>query len=118
MKVCVPLAAAALLMSSAAAFAAGPAPATQPAAAPMSGVTKPATAAKPVKSHVAAVHHRAKPMVAEADATTALNLLEAQGYYDFTNFQRTGQNYTATVTQNGKTFQVTVDPRTRQITHG
>ena len=106
MKVSVPLAAAAALLVSSAAFAAGASPATAP------------NATKPVKPHAAAVHHHAKAMAGEADATTALNLLEAQGYYGFTNFQRTGQNYTATVTQNGKTFQVTVDPRTRQVTRG
>ena len=111
MKVCVPLAAAALLMSSAA-FAAGPTPATQPMSTPLSGT------AKPAKSHVAAIHHHAKPMAEAADMTTALNLLEAQGYYGFTDFQRAGRNYIATVTQNGKTFQVTVDPHTRQVTRG
>ena len=107
MNVFVSVAAATLLISSAA-FAAGLAP----AATPLSN------SAQPAKSHVAAAHRRAKPMVAEADATTALNLLEAQGYHGFTDFQRAGQNFTATVTQNGKTFQVTVDPRTRQITRG
>jgi len=111
MKVLVPVAAAAALLVSSAAFAAGP-------TSPTANAAKPTTPAKPAKSHVAAVHRRAEPMANEADATTALNLLEAQGYYGFTNFQRAGQNYTATVTQNGKTFQVTVDPRTRQVTHG
>ncbi|MGH7000215.1 MAG: PepSY domain-containing protein [Stellaceae bacterium] len=118
MNVYVPLVAVAALLMSSAAFAAGPAPAMQPTTRPLSNTAKPATAAKPAKSHVAAARHHAKPMVEEADATTALNLLEAQGYYGFTNFQRAGQNYTATVTQNGKTFQVTVDPRTRQVTRG
>lgn len=112
MNVSVPLTAVAALLVSSAAFAAGAAPATQPATAPLSNT------AKPAKSHVAVVHRHAKPMVEEADATTALNLLEAQGYYGFTDFQRAGQNYTATVTQNDKTFHVTVDPRTRQITRG
>ncbi|MDE1902464.1 MAG: PepSY domain-containing protein [Alphaproteobacteria bacterium] len=114
MKVSVPLAAVAALFVSSAAFAAGPAPAsaTQPAATP------PSSAVKPAKSHVAAIRHHAKPMADAADMTTALNLLEAQGYYGFTDFQRSGQNYTATVTQKGKTFQVTVDPRTRQVTRG
>ncbi len=109
MKVSVPLAAVAALLMSSAAFAAG---STQPAASP------PSNAANPAKPHVAAVHHRAKPTTEGTDMTTALNLLEAQGYYGFTNFQRSGQDYTATVTQNGKTFQVTVDPRTRQVTRG
>lgn len=109
MNVSVPLAAVAALLMSSAAFAAGPAPAAPPATTPLSNAAKP---------HAAAAHHRAKPMADEVDATTALNLLEAQGYYGFTNFQRAGRDYTATVTQNGKTFQVTVDPRTRQITRG
>jgi len=118
MKVLVPVAAAAVLLVSSAAFAAGPTSPTQSATTPPANAAKSTTPAKPAKSHVAAVHRRAEPMANEADATTALNLLEAQGYYGFTNFQRAGQNYTATVTQNGKTFQVTVDPRTRQVTHG
>lgn len=33
--------------------------------------------------------------------TSALNLLEANGYTNFTNFKSNGTGYTATVSQNG-----------------
>jgi hypothetical protein len=49
-------------------------------------------------------------------ATRALNLLEANGYGDFTNFHPMGHDYAATVSQNGQTFAVTINPETGQIT--
>jgi hypothetical protein len=48
--------------------------------------------------------------------TTALNLLEAQGDASFTNFAPAGSNYTATVTQNGQRFKVTIDPDAGTVT--
>ena len=91
--------AAALIVSSAA-FAAGTAP-TQPS---------------PAMNHHAVPH----PTMAfdHGAATKALNMLEAQGYGAFSNFRPVGGNFAATVSQNGKTFQVTVDPATGQITRG
>lgn len=51
-------------------------------------------------------------------ATRALNLLEAKGYGDFTNFHRAGSDYAATVSQNGQSFPVTINPESGQITRG
>lgn len=58
-------------------------------------------------------------------ATRALNILEAQGYAAglqdnsftaFRDFHAQGKDYIATVRQNGRMFQVIVDPETGQIT--
>jgi len=51
-------------------------------------------------------------------ATTALNLLGAKGYGNFTNFHRDGRLYQATVTQGGQQFMVTVNPSTGSVTRG
>jgi hypothetical protein len=48
--------------------------------------------------------------------THALNLLEANGYGDFRNFQPTGKDFTAAVTRNGQQFGIVVNPDTNQIT--
>lgn len=48
--------------------------------------------------------------------TTALNLLEAKGDASFSNFAPDGNNYSAMVTQNGKSFRVTIDPDAGTIT--
>lgn len=48
--------------------------------------------------------------------TDALNLLEAQGYGSFSNFKADGANYEATVTQNGQSFTVVINPDSGQIT--
>jgi hypothetical protein len=49
--------------------------------------------------------------------TTALNLLEAHGYGQIVQFRPDGRNFDATVTQNGQSLQVTVNPDTGQIVH-
>jgi hypothetical protein len=48
--------------------------------------------------------------------TRALNLLEANGYGGFTNFQPAAGGYAATVTKNGRQMNVTVNPDTGQVT--
>jgi Peptidase propeptide and YPEB domain len=48
--------------------------------------------------------------------TEALNLLEAQGYGSFSNFKADGANYEATVSQNGKSFTVVINPDSGQVT--
>jgi len=48
-------------------------------------------------------------------ASTALNLLEAQGYGDFANFRQAGRMYDATITRDGKTMHLSVNPDTGQI---
>jgi hypothetical protein len=53
---------------------------------------------------------------AEQRITYALNLLEAKGYGDFSDFRQDGKNFTATVSQDGKRFTVMIDPDSRRIT--
>jgi len=48
-------------------------------------------------------------------ATAALNVLEAQGYASFSNFEPSGSAYTALVTDNGQQFRVVINPDTGQI---
>jgi len=48
-------------------------------------------------------------------ATAALNLLEAQGYASFSNFEPSGNTFTAMVTDNGQRFRVVINPDTGQI---
>ena len=49
-------------------------------------------------------------------ATTALNLLEANGYTSFSNFQPAGHDFQATVIRDGRPTVVTIDPDSGQIT--
>ena len=48
-------------------------------------------------------------------ATHALNLLEAQGFGQFSNFRRDGDIFSANVTKNGRTTTVLIDPSTNRI---
>ncbi len=48
-------------------------------------------------------------------ATEALNLLESEGYANFTNFRQDGTRFLAEETQNGRTWQLAVDPKARTI---
>lgn len=48
-------------------------------------------------------------------ATAALNMLEAQGDGQFTNFTASGRDFTADVTKNGQVEHVLVNPDTHQI---
>jgi hypothetical protein len=81
--------------------AGAPAPAT-PAAAPMTHATAPQAAPRGTS-----LGNR---------MTQALNLLEAKGYADFSNFKQDGNNFAATVKQNGESFGVVIDPESGQIT--
>ena len=61
----------------------------------------------------------ATPMVQdESDnrGTRALNLLMAKGYTEYSDFERQGKNYTATVTENGETMEVVINPDAGTIT--
>lgn len=72
----------------------------------------PALAAIPAGT--TAVDHGAR---SEGDRmTTALNLLEAEGYVSFSGFRPDGDLYTAMVTQNGRSFAVNVNPDSGQVT--
>ena len=84
---------------------AAPAPTTAPAHPPMHK-----------KAHAAALRHDAAGPQ-EARMTHALNLLEANGYGDFSNFKQDGRNFAATASRNGKEFTVIVNPDTNQLTH-
>jgi hypothetical protein len=112
MKAVITTALAAGLMVSGAAFAADTGSAAPP----------PVTHLKPAaKAMGASSAHRARMVSSDGSArasriTTALNLLEGEGYADFSNFHAAGNAFAATVTQNGKTFQVTVDPDSGRIT--
>lgn len=61
------------------------------------------------------------PPVADADnpeggrATTALNVLEAQGYASFSDFRPDGSMFTALVNDGAQRFQVVINPDTGQI---
>lgn len=48
--------------------------------------------------------------------THALNLLEAEGYSDFRNFHAAGNDFAATITSQGRTFTVMIDPDSNQVT--
>jgi hypothetical protein len=48
-------------------------------------------------------------------ATTALNVLEAQGYANFTDFRPDGSMFTALVNDGGQRFRVVINPDTGQI---
>ncbi|MDE2229621.1 MAG: hypothetical protein KGL11_11350 [Alphaproteobacteria bacterium] len=63
----------------------------------------------------------AAPPVADLDnpqggrATIALNILEAQGYADFSDFRSVGGTFTALVHDGGSQFRVVINPDTGQI---
>jgi cytochrome c5 len=99
-----------VVASGAFAFAAD-APASAPANAP-SGTS--AVAAHPnAAAQAAARRDKATPV--EARMTHALNLLEANGYGDFSDFRQDGKNFDATVTRSGRQFTVVVDPDADQV---
>ena len=65
------------------------------------------------------MHHQKAVAVQTGAAdreTQALNLLEAKGYGSFTNFRAAGNGYAATVTRDGRTMNVQVDPQNGQVT--
>jgi hypothetical protein len=74
----------------------------------------------PASSQVAAAP--AAPMTMKGDnadasrATDALNLLEARGYADFSNFSADGNNFRATVNDNGQPATVSINPLTGDVT--
>jgi hypothetical protein len=80
--------------------------------------TPPATtpAQPPHARHVMATHERSTSTPEALRETHALNLLEAKGYGDFTNFRADGKNFTATVAAQGKSATVIVNPDSGQIT--
>jgi hypothetical protein len=48
-------------------------------------------------------------------ATEALNLLEANGYTQFSDFRPAGSDFQATVTRNGRQEMVTIDPDSGRV---
>ena len=86
------------------------------------GMTVPAMAASPTMPAARTAMPAAKAAPATGDdemshspATDALNLLESKGYGDFDNFHRDGRMYAATVTRDGKTMHLTIDPESGKI---
>jgi hypothetical protein len=47
-----------------------------------------------------------------------LNLLEANGYRDFSTFRQMGHEFAIITSQNGKTVTVLADPQTKTIRTG
>ena len=80
----------------------------------------PATPAAPAARHTAAAHKAAdRYSVNTPEArreTRALNLIEAKGYGDFTDFHAAGKNFTAQVDSHGKRVTVLADPDTGRVT--
>lgn len=78
-------------------------------------------AAAPSSAALAAQATPRMPAVADLDnpqggrATAALNVLEAQGYADFSEFQPAGNAFTALVHDGGQQFRVVINPDTGQI---
>jgi hypothetical protein len=88
---------------------------TPPAAPTAASPTQPSHAAT-VAPHATMMHRVARYSDKAGDpGTKALNLLEANGYTDVTQFRQVGGDYQATVTKDGKPVTVTVDPGTGQI---
>lgn len=84
------------------------------------GVTVPAVAATGSMPAATPAKTMATPaasddVMSHSPATDALNLLESRGYGDFDNFHRDGRMYAATVTRNGKTMHLTIDPEAGKI---
>lgn len=66
----------------------------------------------------ASTHHRHwSDNTAQARRETrALNLLEAKGYGDFTDFRADGRNFSAEVDKNGQRVTVITNPDSGQVT--
>jgi hypothetical protein len=76
------------------------------------GSPAPAPASNPAAEHAAA----ATGDTPEArNATAALNLLEARGYANFSNFTGDGNAFHATVVNNGQPIEVSINPNTGEI---
>jgi hypothetical protein len=56
--------------------------------------------------------------MADGNVTQALNLLEAQGFDNYTDFHAQGNLYVATVTSHGQRFRVTIDVANGRIMSG
>lgn len=93
--------------------------------APANDAASPPAAAQPAMPQAQSQHHHRRHMAAARAAhndqeaeriTKALNLLEANGYGDFKNFQPDGQNYVADVMSGGQQMKVAVDPSSGQVT--
>ena len=68
------------------------------------------------KQRVMASSRRHEGQRVERDpATTALNLLEENGYRDFSNFRRTGRDFEVTADQNGRSVNIVVDPVAKTV---
>jgi hypothetical protein len=62
-----------------------------------------------------AARRREEGMESHDRATTALNVLEANGYRDFSTFHPMGHDFAISANQNGKTVTVVVDPESKTV---
>ena len=67
------------------------------------------------KHRVMAARHIAPRSTERDRATTALNLLESNGYRDFSTFRPAGRDYEITTNRNGKSMTVVVNPDTKTV---
>ena len=75
------------------------------------------SAAAHAAPHTAVAAHRYSDNTREGRRETrALNLIEAKGYGDYTDFHAAGKNFTAQVDSHGKRFTVVANPDTGRVT--
>jgi hypothetical protein len=67
------------------------------------------------RRHASASRHGQENSPEAQRITRALNALEASGYGNFTNFQPSGNGFTATVNKDGRQMNVMVDPDSGQV---
>lgn len=105
-----------ILLLSGAVLAAGPAiAATTGAATTGAASTGPATTSPAITRAATTGADWGQANARGNRATTALNMLEAQGDGQFTHFAASGRDFTADVTKNGQVEHVTVNPDTHQV---
>ncbi len=80
-------------------------------------IQAPAFAATPPAAATAtAAHARSDATPTARRETKALNLIEANGYGDYTDFHAVGKNFAAQVDRHGQRLTVIANPDTGQVT--
>jgi hypothetical protein len=79
-------------------------------------IQAPALAATPPAAAAATAHARSDNTPTARRETKALNLIEAKGYGDYTDFHAVGKNFAAQVMAHGRTLTVIANPDTGQVT--
>ncbi len=86
---------------------------------PSSSMSKDSASAEPAMHHhhrVAMTARRGESSPAEQRETKALNVLEENGYGDFSDVKPDGSNFIATVNRDGSQVRVLVDPESGKVT--